>query len=457
MVLKDGVSPQSLIAKVNRKPDVLVCSAGGVATTMLLRHFSNNGILTNDPMDLDALKHSTTPPELKTIKKAVYVFGNPQSAYQSLVRRNFLERQKKKTSGDWSSYRDPLGFEGHFESWMSHRSNYPILFVKYDDIWKNERNINKFLELDVNTELPKKVNRKSTKVDLPIIDGKPIYEDFSVKVENLPSIWIRKPDVFGIKLLVEKRKAAVVGLMRGHKLWEKYEKLLAKRNTLMHTNFNKVFNYPVIIFNEDTISKEHQEKMKSLTPNIQFVNIKKWWDKNEIGGGYKRMCLFNCSYLQRYLYKKGYDYYLRLDDDVFLQESFDTVDLFGWMKENDIDYVYSRRKIDSHKKTQKTLSDFCLDYFQKDVKPHYNYYNNLHASNTKFWNREDVIRFVDSCKAGIGENRWGDSSVQSAAIRGFGAKTSEVKVKYSHLSHGYTSFTRKGDQISRHEWNPEDL
>lgn len=28
------VPPQSLIAKVNRKPDVLICSAGGVATTM---------------------------------------------------------------------------------------------------------------------------------------------------------------------------------------------------------------------------------------------------------------------------------------------------------------------------------------------------------------------------------------------------------------------------------------
>ena len=103
------------------------------------------------------------------------------------------------------------------------------------------------------------------------------------------------------------------------------------------------------------------------------------------------------------------------------------------------------------------FSEFCLDYFQKDVKPHYNYYNNLHASNTEFWNREDVRQFIDSCKPGIGENRWGDSSVQSAAIRGFGAKTSEIKVKYSHLSHGYTSFTRKGEQISRHEWNPEDL
>ena len=174
MVLED-VSPRSLIAKVNRKPDVLICSSGGVATTMLLRHFSNNGILTNDPMDLDTLKHSTSPPELKTIKKAVYVFGNPQSAYQSLVRRNFLERQKKKTSGDWASHRDPLGFEGHFESWMSQKANYPILFVKYDEIWENEKHINKFLELDVHTKLPKKVNRKSKNVDLPIVDGKPIY------------------------------------------------------------------------------------------------------------------------------------------------------------------------------------------------------------------------------------------------------------------------------------------
>ena len=442
--------------------NTVICSAGGVATTLLLRHYNKLGVLTNDPMDRDRLKHSKSPPKDDNIKRGIYIYGDPQEAYKSLVRRNFLQRQIKKTAGNWGTEEDPLGLEGHFESWLSHANTYPIMFIKYDDIWNKIHHINEFIEFTDHQDLPEKKQRKSDGVALPKLKtGKDLYEDYAKRIKKLPPIFIKKPDIIGMptRLLSNKTvKVALVGLMRGFKDYAKYERNLFKRNRHSHDNFNSMFNYPMLIFNEGTILPEQQTAMQATCPNIVFVDIKKWWNENaSTGGGYKRMCLFNCSILQKYLHEQGYHYYLRLDDDVFMHQPPNPVHLFEWMREKNIDYVYSRRKIDSHRKTQVTLTEFCVDWFKKDVKPHYNYYNNFHASNTKFWARPDVQKFIDACKDGIGTHRWGDSSVQSAAIRGFGAKTKCVALKYGHGSHGYTSYTRRGQYNPRHEWDPADL
>tara|TARA_Y100000748_G_scaffold292357_1_gene280781 strand:- start:51266 stop:52621 length:1356 start_codon:yes stop_codon:yes gene_type:complete len=444
------------------KIDTVICSAGGVATTLLLRHFNKLGVMTNDPMDRDRLKHSKYPPKDDNIKRGIYIYGDPQEAYKSLVRRKFLDRQIKKTAGSWAHEEDPLGLEGHFESWLSHSNKYPIMFIKYDDIWNKIHHINEFIEFSDHNDLPEKRPRRSDAVLLPKLNnGKELYEDYAKRIQKLPSIFIKKPDKIGMptRLLGNKSmKIALVGLMRGFNDYSRYEKKLLKRNRLLHENFNKIFNYPMLIFNEGTILPEHQKAMHEQCPNLIFIDIKKWWNENaSTGGGYKRMCLFNCSFLQKYLHEHGYHYYLRLDDDVFMHQAPNPVHLFAWMRENDIDYVYSRRKIDSHRKTQVTLSKFCIDYFKKDIKPHFNYYNNFHASNTKFWAQPKVQDFIEACKGGIASNRWGDSSVQSAAIRGFDAKSKCIELNYGHGSHGYTSYTRKGEYNPRHEWDPQNL
>ena len=65
-------------------------------------------------------------------------------------------------------------------------------------------------------------------------------------------------------------KAAIVGLVRGYPTIYSYSKLI-KRNKLLHKNFNRRYNYPVIIFHEGNILPEHQKLMAYLTPNVTFI------------------------------------------------------------------------------------------------------------------------------------------------------------------------------------------
>lgn len=454
-----------LLDKFYKNPEVLVCSYGGVGTTMLMVHLRKHGLKTNHPKDGDGLKHSLTPPNIPSVKKAVYLFGDPVDAHASLKRRHFLERQKEKLhSKENQKEGDPMGFEQHMSNWLEAERLYPVMFIRFESLWEFEDQLNLFLNLDASTKLPAKKSRKSTDSDKA--GSLRLYRNFRSKLKNVPDLWIKKAFLKPINMSKKNFiKGAFVGLMRAHGKWEKYEDLLAERNRLLHLNWNKALNYPIIIFNEGKIKEEHKIKMKKAVPNVQFVDIQEWWAKLGINHGYKKMCLFNCSYLQRWLHDEGYEYYARLDDDVFLFDTPNPINLFSYMKSNGIDYIYSRRKIDSHKLTQQTFPEFCKEYCEKntckhpstDLKPHWHYYNNFHASRVGFWKDPAVVKFIDSCKDGISKHRWGDSPVQAAALRVGGGKVEQMDIKYSHKSHGYNSVSRAGEILHRHEWSMKDL
>ena len=72
-------------------------------------------------------------------------------------------------------------------------------------------------------------------------------------------------------------KCAIVGLVRGYDSWYRYKQLI-ERNDRIHRYFNYKYNYPIIIFHEGNIKKKHQHKLKSLTPNISFVEVTNFHD-----------------------------------------------------------------------------------------------------------------------------------------------------------------------------------
>ena len=121
-------------------------------------------------------------------------------------------------------------------------------------------------------------------------------------------------------------KAAIVGLVRGYENVESYYKLI-RRNQFIHKNFNKSYNYPLIIFHEGNIQPIHQTVISEITPNVEFVDVSQnafimpkgveesWQDQIP----YKHMCRFYA--MQIYDYVDEYDYIWRLDDDSFIESN----------------------------------------------------------------------------------------------------------------------------------------
>jgi len=176
-------------------PELLIASTGGVGTTMLLTHYYQVvGILTNDAMDNDKLKHSVVPPELDSIQCALYIFGDPQDVYKSLERRGFLEDTIKKIAKENATTDDPLALKSHFQNWQQLPTKYPIMFLKYNSLWEKQTEINEYLQTCFDRTLyipplPKRRERKSAHTPLP----KNLYHEYAKTVQNLPDLWIRQP------------------------------------------------------------------------------------------------------------------------------------------------------------------------------------------------------------------------------------------------------------------------
>lgn len=261
-------------------------------------------------------------------------------------------------------------------------------------------------------------------------------------------------------------KCAVIGLVKGYNKLNKYYELI-ERNNKLYENFIKYYPYDVIIVHEGNIIKKHQEYLQNNSQiNLIFLDISDYWNNIE-GSGYNKMCRFWIN--QVYKYIQDYDYILRLDDDGLLVDKV-PYDIFQHMKDNDYEYGYIRRKIDKKKKLGKvpakyqnsphkdvTIESFCFNYFNQDLKPRYNFYNNFFTIKVSVWNKPELQKFINSV-----ENRnnnfyregklgfWGDSNVQAVCVKKWISKEKIVcftGIKYKHGSHGYTNYPDV-----KHEW-----
>jgi hypothetical protein len=251
-------------------------------------------------------------------------------------------------------------------------------------------------------------------------------------------------------------RAAIVGLVRGHKEKESYRPLL-RRNRLLYKNFNHRFGFPVIIFHEGNISQEHQDLIGQSSPNVQFIDVggTDFVRRHELPGesahqaGYKHMCRFYAIGIYRYIAE--YDMVMRLDDDSYIQSRI-AGDLFQRLWDAGCDYAYLHAEFDNHPETLATLPAFSQAYARSQgiaVDPTsldmLHFYSNFHVTRVSFWLRDDVqeyLRAVDESQ-GIYRYRWGDHVIQAHALKMFsqpGRVTRLDGFKYWHGSHRWGNY-----------------
>jgi hypothetical protein len=216
-------------------------------------------------------------------------------------------------------------------------------------------------------------------------------------------------------------------------------------------------NIDIKIFIDQDQSLEYQQLFDS---NVEFVDIRKNLTPNlrklpyidsVISGKrpirYRGMCLFNFSEFIHYM--QDYDYVIRLDgdsiicSDLFLDDFIDGDNIYGYLKD----------VLDRHKPTLETLplaikkyidnNDIRI-YCDREKINNYNFYNNFHISKLSFWQKPEVLDFINFIhqENGIAKHRWGDSTIQANLVRMFcpSEKIYKFDFKYEHGSHGFKNF-----------------
>jgi hypothetical protein len=182
---------------------------------------------------------------------------------------------------------------------------------------------------------------------------------------------------------------------------------------------------------------------------------------------YRMMCRWWLVHFPKYA--KGYDYVMRIDDDLLIEEPID-IDMFQWMVDNELVYssnmihvdcgicCYGMKEFFQEKFPDK--KDVIDKVFIKQELPmrsvqlhpfrtllsitHHPtppkieekmaiymptmYYNNFFITKTSFWEREDVKKTIEEIddNGGIFYYRWGDAPLQSTILL-LHAKTEEIK------------------------------
>ena len=208
-----------LSRKPNPKPDekrnFIIASGGGVATTTLHDFFGA-------PEDC---KHCPEPPSDPGISKAIFITGDPTVQIRSFYNRNYLIREDtlwvryhcrrmggdyEKINFDWSlsdyleNGEDIFQLERQFDKWTGNFSltrspppppPYPILIVKYDNLWENLPAIFEFLNWD--PQMIKQFPAKRERAAYPPLSARDkenmekIYGRLREKYVAAPKIFIR--------------------------------------------------------------------------------------------------------------------------------------------------------------------------------------------------------------------------------------------------------------------------
>ena len=211
----------------------------------------------------------------------------------------------------------------------------------------------------------------------------------------------------------------------------------------------------VILFSEQKYLPEMIQRWKDAfagvatviyinTASLQYTTTVK---VKEVG--YKYMCKFYGLDMFDYLVQGGYDYYLRVDTDCFIERL--NYDILSWTETNHIEYAFATRKIEAHSITVNTLPPFVEEYsgkcgitptalMDKPLSSCFNFYNNLHIGKVSFFTRPDVRHFIEAVNASgkILSHRWGDSTIQAYAVRLF-MQPAHIRqipnITYFHGSH----------------------
>jgi len=217
--ISDNTSYEAGVQLINAtKYSSWIFSYGGCGTNFLRRlfllyRFKN----VKKPSLLDIIRsiHVFTPPRNIDNKNfvGIYIFGNPILSVASICRRRIAKTINVLAGKSVFSINndvnieelldtDILRLEEHLYNWMNADVNYPIVFIKYEDLSKEKiydicQDIKNKYNIDFKEDIISRFKERRSSYDT-IEPGhleklKKIYSDFEKKVQELPSYWIKEP------------------------------------------------------------------------------------------------------------------------------------------------------------------------------------------------------------------------------------------------------------------------
>lgn len=204
----------------------VVATYGGVASKTLIRGILNQPPRGASPVNLVHRHHTHQRVPCEAVpagQKVIYAYGDPAHSIASFFRRaanddpddphpghrNFLARHCRNLEGDVGklsegysledflrSDQDPFGLADHFHSWMKAKVPYPILFVRYEALWKHVEEIFDFVGIpraEAATFPEKRENyvERNRRYDGPLVQLRIKYAPLIAEIEDLPPIFLR--------------------------------------------------------------------------------------------------------------------------------------------------------------------------------------------------------------------------------------------------------------------------
>ena len=206
----------------------------------------------------------------------------------------------------------------------------------------------------------------------------------------------------------------------------------------LYKNYKYVYQSDVVVFVECNFSKIISAEIEELYDNltVKYIQLKSSSEFNtndvefedgreEYKIGYRHMCQLFFSEILSYI--QGYDWYMRLDTDSFIESSID-YDLFGYLDKNNKVYGYTA-ELAEWPPVVIGMGEFFINlirkhnlkstFFDKLIEnDRYNLrqiYNNFEIIKISYFNNELVQLLIKEVnKSGnIYKKRWGDSPLRT--------------------------------------------
>lgn len=254
------------------------------------------------------------------------------------------------------------------------------------------------------------------------------------------------------------RSNAIVCLTRGYSELSGYIALIKRNRSIYEViNRHRERQYPLIIWHEGNIPREHQYYVldQECNDDVRFVNISRVFrlprtiKEEDLAErwrvGYRLMCRFNFYHIWKYT--KAFKYVMRLDEDcVLLSSKEDPIEALSNLQG---DFAAPLFTEETHELTNQSLSAFVQEFADVHgsliAKP-YNQifpYTNCYVTRTAFWREQEVQNFLDAVRKNRDSIclRWGDLPVLGAALNMFAAPDKVHRfseIRYWHGSHHTT-------------------
>lgn len=242
-------------------------------------------------------------------------------------------------------------------------------------------------------------------------------------------------------LMPPKLKAAIYVLLNARRLSQ-----LTMMLQQLHDNFNKDYQYPIVLFHDEPISDSTKAlltrdnawswirfetvelSLSALEPDIDPAEIPEVTECAPTRLFYRHMCRFHSVEASRLMSAMGYEWHWRLDDDSRLSEPVG-YDVFQLMATNNMLYSYLDI-VQEEKKCYTNLWDLAeLHLSDTHREPtFYNewpegvvFYNNFEISHQSVWQSPEVSAWMDTVRKsrGIYLSRWGDAPIRTLAVSMF--------------------------------------